>query len=799
MTFLCALLAGQEFDLAVRIAIDAMPIAAGVDDGTRIEVRDADSGAPVEGADVLVDLRRTADAVQALSEELHRGGATVFEINAAHLTRFARRYRTGPDGAVRVPIDRYPTVRVYKGHHSVQGRAGTVLRLERTRYVPVRVTDWRGRPAADVRIQAGKRFGRHFRAHCWAVTGRDGRCRIPLIGGPTAAEMEVQVDAVMTAPPTATFDGTAPPTEPLELQLPQMGMVRLVLYGKDERPSEQLASARLDVVGRSGRRGWTGKASRLTDDGASFGWVELGLTLKVFAKVKGLDRELRFEGKGPTIPGELTILEGRLNASSPVVNLRVLGVDGAPVAGETVHLAYVDEQWVDFSPADTDAEGRLRLVIPRTPKHLYILRRGAGKLTTYAGTARIAADRWQPAEQDAGDVRLQPEPVSARGRIVDANGEPVAGLLLETPISLRPGRSGPASYSSDRNPFRLRVRTDAQGRFELCELHPLRDRYEMSLTHADLLSPNKGLTVWMQAQEREYQLVARSRVAGRLAAGLGQLSLPLQLKHQKTGARLSVPVENGAFEHRDVPPGRYDLIVGDATTGFVVEAIDVPAGGAADDRRLQPLQWQHHYLVSRVKVVDDQGKPLHRANVWHLSHRAKTTVGSRHFTDANGVATLLTVRKNSYLRVVHPGFDTVPEIAPRAELEVAMTPIPATAFTVPALRSLPRGVTAQWTAAPAEPTTKVGLQPPKGTLENGRAVLRTTGKGKWLLTLKLTFAGHPDEQVQRRVERALDLRLTPFPFEVAARSAPIVFDFDAAESKDLRTSLAAVRKLLNQQ
>jgi RNA polymerase sigma factor (sigma-70 family) len=124
---------------------------------------------------------------------------------------------------------------------------------------------------------------------------------------------------------------------------------------------------------------------------------------------------------------------------------RVLDPDGKPVAGALVYVRhYAEPRWSEIDPmaarqkgrvASTDADGRFR----------FELDKGASDGSLYSGVTgwhkaqiAVAAPGFAPAWVEAGDMvkrgemalRLVRDDVPVRGRVLDSQGRPVAGVVV---------------------------------------------------------------------------------------------------------------------------------------------------------------------------------------------------------------------------------------------------------------------------------------------------------------------------------------------------------------------------------
>jgi len=803
---LCALLSAQRIDQATMDAVAKMPVQDAVAGGEKVEVRDAGSGEPVPGAEVLVMSEpkdeATVQQYRELVEKLQASGLSREQVRAQMVATYATRYRTGDDGTVTVAAPGDDRVRVFAYHGKRQGTgyAGTPVRIAAPTAITVRVVDWRGRPAAGVPVRVGPE-GDHWFHDGAGVTQKDGTCRIELNRRRARPKMVAILGVLMSEPPSAPFDGRSPPAEPLQLQLPKLGKVRFILYGEDERPSEQLTAASLRLPGRQ-RLPAGSAATSIEKDSAMFDYVELGRELVVSASLEGTDRQIEFRGKGPTMAGELTIIEGRINTSSPLVDVRVLGLDGAPIADERLHLVYRYDNSYSFHSARTDANGRLRLAIQRQPDVLYVLRRADTELTSFQGTARIALGELHPGRQRLDDVRLQREPVVARGRVVDSQGAPVAGLRLQTKLSIVTAGNGGGSRSGRYDPFQLRVRTDDEGRFELRELHPTNDSYDVRFQHEQLIAPEGKFTVQRGGKSERHVAVRMSSVVGTVEPGLDGVNLPLYLENTDNQQRHYLQTEQDTFRSANLPPGTYDLVLGQDRDEARIKGIVAPPGGRAEDVRLSRVAWSEHFQRAQVRVLDDQGKPIVGATVWVYTYRndGKGRSGSGASTDEHGRCQLLARRKDCDIAVEAKGYAAVGKLKPKAQMLVHLSELAPVTLQIKGLPKLPRGIYLQVLCKQQAPANGRFARAESHRTASDRVKLTLPTLGEWQakLSLRLDYTAFDDRDRMRDAKaKLMRLRMPEATVEVTNKAKDAtVFELDEAEVAAIQECLDAVRKIL---
>ena len=173
-----------------------------------------------------------------------------------------------------------------------------------------------------------------------------------------------------------------------------------------------------------------------------------------------------------TVTGRVLDPDGKPAAGVPV---DIVGVPRAPETGTDVRR----DAYVVLGQGATDGDGRFRIEASRGSSarfhDVYALAGVAGPGSGF-GSVKLASD----AEQPAAEIRLRPEQV-IRGRLVDVNGQPAAGVEVQLDsVYARavPGRragvsTAPAPAAATSGPPRptgLRawpksVTTDDQGRF----------------------------------------------------------------------------------------------------------------------------------------------------------------------------------------------------------------------------------------------------------------------------------------------------------------------------------------------
>lgn len=299
-----------------------------------------------------------------------------------------------------------------------------------------------------------------------AVTDADGRYRVD--GLPTDS-YRLRVEPARDEPPK-WIELSLAPGETRELDV-------VVDSGVVLRGRVLDAATGLGIAGAFVGEGWLGRRSRTTEFDGSFvfeGFSTWGYyEIVVRAAGYGQRNVVVRDPNGP-FPEWLEVrLEPSRTARGRIVDERgapLGGVYVAAVAYEFEEAGAFGSQQLDWRAAESEADGSFRLVDLR-PDLVHALH---ARLDGYASVTR----EFPPGERDSldvdlGDVVLR-SGVLVRGRVVDEQGEPVAGILvgLEGPSGdggaagarLAPGVSGLLLGRT--------TRCDDLGRFAFADLAP---------------------------------------------------------------------------------------------------------------------------------------------------------------------------------------------------------------------------------------------------------------------------------------------------------------------------------------
>jgi RNA polymerase sigma factor (sigma-70 family) len=336
-----------------------------------------------------------------------------------------------------------------------------------------------------------------------------------------------------------------------------------------------------------------------------------------------------------------TPAEPRPAAAGPL-RVVVLDPQGKPLSGAHVHSSIWTKEkgFKGNHDYETDDAGVAQVELPKT---FYIFRLWAGKkplVTLYAGWEQneLASGKDFPAEYT---LRLE-EGVSAGGRIVDEQGQPIAAAKVRVSLASEPkpaygdGRTRYNHWLAEGDDV---ATTGADGRWRIDNV-PNHPQAELSLlvTHPDYVSDEE----WQQAQ----------KAAGVTTAMLRQGTATLTLKGgvivsrrvtdtdgkpikdaivilgddpymSRTPAKFPTDAE-GRFRLPALSPRQTTLTVLAPSWAPQLRKVSLQAGVAPQDFRMGPGK------PIRLRVVDGAGKPVPRAYVNIMEWKRSKSIQSDH-------------------------------------------------------------------------------------------------------------------------------------------------------------------------
>ncbi|MEW6073525.1 MAG: hypothetical protein AB1726_13155 [Planctomycetota bacterium] len=316
-----------------------------------------------------------------------------------------------------------------------------------------RVVDEEGSPLPGAAVAI--RHEENGRSHAWRRAEARGAEAIAIF--PHAQEtvralegetFSLSLEGACDPPVEHPLNPPALPTEIVTLVAPSCGTVEVRVLDAEGEPLAGEGTVSLGIVRAGEPRdlsrfavGTRREVERPIEAGrATFAPVGLGLELEIVARRHGSDVEARTFGPGPARAGAAATFTVRIGVDHPVVLLRAVDGEGAPIAAEELHWR-IDEQAAfvggsrQFGEAThTDAEGRFRVDLARgwiegDPRSLFLFR---GPENDPTGKAEVDLGRDLPSGLvDLGTVVLAAPPLFVAGRVVASGGEPIAGARLE--------------------------------------------------------------------------------------------------------------------------------------------------------------------------------------------------------------------------------------------------------------------------------------------------------------------------------------------------------------------------------
>jgi RNA polymerase sigma factor (sigma-70 family) len=330
------------------------------------------------------------------------------------------------------------------------------------------------------------------------------------------------------------------------------------------------------------------------------------------------------------------------NPAARTLRVVVLDTQGKPLRNVKIHASVWTEEkgFKANHDYETDATGACQVELPKT---FYIFRLWANKKQhagLFAGWEQneLAGGAKLPAEYV---FRLEPG-VSAGGRIVDEQNQPIAGAKVEVMLAndRTPAHGdGRVRYNTWLATGSDAVRTDAEGRWRIDNV-PDNPHAELSLlvTHPDYVSDER----WGQAQQ----------AAGITSAMLRQATAALTLKHGViVRGRLTDPAgkpvkdalvvrgddpysattqskfatdADGRFQLPALAPGETTLTVIARGWAPQLRKVNLRAGLPPQDFRMAPGK------PIRLRIVDAAGKPVPRAWVSLTGWKGSKSIWSDH-------------------------------------------------------------------------------------------------------------------------------------------------------------------------
>ncbi len=668
-----------------------LPIAAPVDDGHLVVVKNLATNKNMQ-ADVYVVAKSAVD-LQTL-QFLHQH--FLLDYDTVLASRHGKRYRTDARGMVHVdmPEDGLCLAMAgdYFGRRHKQPKA-TYIGANECAVVRAEVIDGQGKPAANVIVGIGPAHNDgQFACGCTDATGRMvARIAKNVLGPEMLLRAAIASTDGAVSIPNSYYDGKP---ALLQIQLPPTGVVRLSIHDPAgiAREGPRTVGLQFYVDNQPGTHRLV-KPTAWVDGKAVFPYVATGTDVQ--ATVWGsASTPYKARAKGPSKAGEQTELIITLGAERLVLTGRLLTAEGQPVPAKQFWVRISGLAKVQTTHGGIDPQGRFALALET--EHLDV---AATRFEFFPGAstydesgdvavAQVTADRIDVGTVDVGDLTLQPQRVMLRGRVVAADGKPIAHANVNAPLTWSPN----VVYGH-------RVETDKDGWFTM---HELASTDGTKSKTKDTLPLRIEPSTW---PPNVHNVVATIGKLDHLFEIGRNVSLVISIKDQrfaplltyqaipKQGKRVAVlgRPAGTTVAFLDLPAGPYDVVVrlGRHELARVLK-VEVPTAGlpTEPDPRLRDITWQTELQTADVRVLSNTGKPL-GANA-HVATGNKRNA-SWLVCDANGLLTLpYTDGDHFFFR--HAGYRSASVIPATEITEVRLPPRALLKLSLPKGLKLPKDV-----------------------------------------------------------------------------------------------------------
>lgn len=578
-------------------------------------------------------------------------------------------------------------------------RGRVTIELTADHRMRVLVVDGDGVGVSGAVASARVAYGEHRADLITALTDGEGRADLKLpgqmVGQHSPGTLHVGVRGLFSKPVEQPLDLEAKDTR---LELPPFGWALLSPTSADDaQPDVRLVLRATEPGSKS--TAWPEQLEGLTgpDGSLRLGPIALGADLTATGSAVGSPVAWHAEGRGPTVPGETVHIALQRAAAFPL-RARALNPAGEPFARALVQARLIepDANSIGDVPVErlrTDRDGLFTWELPGqtvagSAALLTVTRRGVDYSAQFAVPVAGASGI------DLGDLRFEEVPPVAKGRVVDAEGKPIAGASVQLEHTVSKAGIRQTSIAA-------RTRTGADGQFALralitsgsVDLHVAAEGFVDSRHDLDGPTDVGDLT-----------MAKAGGLRGRVI--LGELSVPnLRVgAHTPRSGQYTSLREGGEFSIDGLGTGSWDVVLhgGSLLGGDLVlwSKVDFRAEDGSLD--LGEVDLTGRLLRSEVIARNPAGSPLRElyfASVGPTDH-----FHSRSMAVGEGRHVLLHPTNLSAARVSADGYRTAPITLQAGRQELTLQPALEVVFQVQGAELVPPEVALVLHILPSDPS-----------------------------------------------------------------------------------------------
>ena len=562
--------------------------------------------------------------------------------------------------------------------------------------IEVRVVDETDAPVVGVPVAIGFAAGgnrinlftmRTAAPHGQAVL-RHAEQLLEIVGGDGVVTAAIPLATPVTVP----IDPENFPTAPIVLRIPRTGRLEVRVHDREGKPIHAGVLVQAGILGPDDElpedpghsRYLPNAVTAIPDEEgrADFPFLEVAERVAVLVTSATGYEPWREIHPGPQQPGETVRVEVLLEELQPVLVGRLVDEEENPLADVVVeaHILACTEngrrRQRERARLRTDAAGTFRFPLQREQaaeetRSLVLELQGTTEDAPRGAEVRLPR-KVPPGAYDLGDVTIGPLPLLAAGRVVDTQGDGIPEAMVALRMLSVGGPEGEAEWIEADD---LTGRTDRDGEFAI---HGWLDAVALRVraNHGSYL-PSEEVDIARGAGDLLLVLHGAGTIAGSVlldegvpASRLTVRAWPSEMEPSERRGQTGRPGDDGSFELRKLSPGLWNVRLETPEEVAYVPNVEVVAGEAARDPRLQKIDLRGALLFVELHVVDAEGTALRRARaavVGDAEDGTSPTISAR-----NGTIQILTTRKALDLDVMCDGFRTQRLVDARGKMQVVL-------------------------------------------------------------------------------------------------------------------------------